>query len=83
MEFNVTRDESLALSKSIHANLQNHFIDASGVEYSIDYIGYSRNGELNDELFVDIPKMEYTNPLTFTLTDFPSVIKGDIKVRIK
>ncbi|NBI28771.1 DUF4179 domain-containing protein [Chengkuizengella marina] len=80
--FSITRDDSLSLSESMYTNLESDFIDASGKKYEVESIGYSLR-ENTEELLVDIPKSEYTYPITFTLADFPLVIDGDVRIKIK
>lgn len=57
--------------------------DAKNIESGYCNLGTYGSG-LNQEITITIPKdFHYKNPLTLTIEDYPTRIKGDFKVKIK
>lgn len=61
-------------------------VDANGTEYDINRSATSSSSDsvFNQEVMVTVPKkIEFKNPITFRIEDYPTRIKGDFLVRIK
>ncbi|MFS1512845.1 DUF5643 domain-containing protein [Chengkuizengella sp. SCS-71B] len=83
LDFTITRSDSLLLNKSMYTKIESDFIDASGKMYKVESTGDYVSDENTEKFLVNIPKLEYSYPLTFTLTDFPSTIDGEVRIKIK
>ncbi len=60
-----------------------YFKDANGNEFECQGIGFSEMEEGYDQILYTIPNQNYVGPITLKITDYPSVIKKDIKIKVK
>lgn len=81
----------LLKTDGVSDNNSNYFVFDHKIKdkYNIEYnatIGFAAAFDTNNnqKIFVTIPGiMKFTSPLNLTIVDYPSMIKGDFKIRIK
>ncbi|MDP5275573.1 hypothetical protein [Chengkuizengella axinellae] len=58
-------------------------LDKNNLEFKVDLNSGNIKESSGEEYIIEIPKQQYTYPLTFTFTGFPSTINGDVRIKVR
>lgn len=90
----IENDKSIFIDYSIKTNSEfdknrisqifgKNFEDSNGNIYYIKDWKIKKNEDSEKGVTIEIPNENYKNPIIFTINDYPSRIKGNVKIKIK